>query len=165
MQERCLQAKAVGEGRCPSCREPGRPVSRTTVGALARLEVEARDLAVRAYRFCETPTCPLVYFAPEGVRIERDHVRVAVHQKDDGRDVPLCYCFGYTRARLAREREAAVAFVSAEVKARRCACDVKNPSGRCCLGDLRRFLRHGGREGRAGMVEPAPRRSPTPPRR
>ena len=97
-------------------------------------------MAAKHYRFCETPRCPVVYFAPEGVRIERDEVRVAIHQKDNGWDVPLCYCFGYTRARLVEERETALAFVSAEVKARRCACDVKNPSGRCCLRDLRRFL-------------------------
>jgi hypothetical protein len=82
-----------------------------------------------------------VYYSADGSRIERDEVRVPAHQKDEASDVPLCYCFGITRARLAREREAAVAFVRAEVKARRCACDVKNPSGRCCLGDLRRFLR------------------------
>ena len=116
-------------------------MSRATVGALARLEVAAPRLAAKHYRFCETRTCPVVYFGAEGVVIERDSVRVAVHQKDDGPDVPLCYCFGYTRARVAQERDAAVVFVNAEVKARRCACDVKNPTGRCCLGDLRRFLR------------------------
>lgn len=55
---------------------------------------------------------------------------------------PRYHCFGYTRARLTREGDAGVAFVSAEVNARRCACDLKNPSGRCCLGDLRQFLRH-----------------------
>lgn len=98
-------------------------------------------MAAKHYRFCETHTCPVVYFSAEGAVIERDGVRVAVHHKDDGPAVPLCYCFGYTRARLVEEREAAVRFVSAEVKARRCACDVKNPSGHCCLADLRRFLR------------------------
>src|SRR6266852_1945418 len=98
-------------------------------------------LATKHYRFCETPTCSVVYFAPEGVRLERDDVCVAVPQKDNGPGVPLCYCFGYTRARLVGEGEGAIAFVGGEVKARRCACDVKNPSGRCCLGDLRRFLR------------------------
>jgi Zinc binding domain len=137
----CAPNATEGAASCPTCGRPGRSVSRATVGALARLEVEAQNLAARAYRFCDTPTCPVVYFAPEGVRIERDEVRVAVQQKDDGADVPLCYCFGYTRARLTRERDAAVAFISAEITARRCACDVKNPSGRCCLGDLRRFLR------------------------
>jgi hypothetical protein len=111
------------------------------VGALARLEVHAARLAAKDYHFCETPTCPVVYYSPIGVRLDRGAVRAAVHQKDDGPDVPLCYCFGYTRSRLAREGDAAVAFVNAEVKAHRCACDVKNPSGRCCLGDLRRFLR------------------------
>lgn len=125
---------------CPSCGRPGRPVSRATVGALARLVVEAPRLAGSHYRFCETPSCAVVYFAPEHSRIERHEVRVAVHQKDAGPEVPLCYCFGYTRARVAREGREAITSVSQEVRARRCACDVRNPSGRCCLGDLRRFL-------------------------
>ena len=137
----CEVDGAPARAGCPSCGQQGRRVERATVGALARLEVEAPRLAAKHSRFCETRTCPVVYFSAQGVVIERDEVRVAVHQKDDGPDVPLCYCFDYTRARLAREREGALAFVSAEVKARRCACDVKNPSGRCCLGDLRRFLR------------------------
>ncbi len=140
MEMCCEVDGAAGRAGCPSCGQQGRPVSRATVGALARLEVEPPRLAAKHYRFCETPTCPVVYFAPEGVRIERDDVRVAVHQKDNGPGVPLCYCFGYTRARLVGEGNGAFAFVGAEVKARRCACDVKNPSGRCCLGDLRRFL-------------------------
>ena len=141
MEVCCEVDGAAGREGCPSCGRQGRPVSRATVGALARLEVEASRLAAKHYQFCKTPTCPVVYFAPESVRIERDDVRVGVHQKDNGPGVPLCYCFGYTRARLVGEGKGAVAFVGAEVKARRCACDVKNPSGRCCLGDLRRFLR------------------------
>ena len=141
METCCEVDGAVTRADCPSCGRQGRPVSRATVGALARLGVEARRLAAKQYRFCETGTCPVVFFSAEGAVIERDGVRVAVYQKDDGPDVPLCYCFGYTRARLVQERDAAVAFVSTEVKELRCACDVKNPSGRCCLGDLRRFVR------------------------
>ena len=141
MTECCASNATDSEATCPACRRPGRSVSRATVGALARLEVEARDLAARAYRFCETPICSVVYYSVDGSRIEREAVRVPVHQKDEASDVPLCYCFGITRARLARERDAVVAFVNGEVKTGRCACDVKNPSGRCCLGDLRRFLR------------------------
>ncbi len=151
-----MRAPAAGEGRCPGCREIGRPVPRATVGALARLEVDAARLSAKDYRFCETRACPVVYFSASGAHIDRGDLRVAVHQKDDGPQVPLCYCFAVTRARLAREGGAAVAFVTAEVKACRCACDVKNPSGRCCLGDLRRFVR----PSPAGKPRPCP--SPAP---
>jgi hypothetical protein len=142
MQSCCTPGAAIVPAICPSCGRAGRAVSRVTVGALARLEVDAVLLATKDYRFCETPVCPVVYYSPAGVRLDRTDVRAAVHQKGDGPEVPLCYCFGYTRARLTREGDAGVAFVSAEVNARRCACDLKNPSGRCCLGDLRQFLRH-----------------------
>ncbi len=137
----CCEADRAAKLICPSCHREGHPVSRATVSALVRSEVDAARLAACDFRFCQTPTCSVVYYSGNHSRIERDEVRVAVHQKDEASDVPLCYCFGVSKARLVREREAVVAFVNAEVKAGRCACDVKNPSGRCCLGDLRRFLR------------------------
>ncbi len=33
--------------------------------------------------------------------------------------------------------------ITAEVKAGNCACEVKNPSGKCCLGDVTRAVRNG----------------------
>lgn len=136
-----VDTRSRAAATCPACARPGRAVAPKTVAALVRAGVEPVRLTDPGYRFCETSGCPVVYYSPGGVRIERDALRVPVHQKDGGGDVPLCYCFGYTRERLAREGESAVAFVSGEVKAGRCACEVENPSGRCCLGDLRRFLR------------------------
>ncbi len=29
--------------------------------------------------------------------------------------------------------------IAREIKAGHCACEVKNPSGRCCLGDVRAY--------------------------
>lgn len=141
--ESCCKAEgpAPAPAACPECHQPGRPVARATVGALARSEVDAARLSGRDYRFCASPDCPVVYFSPDREPLRRHDLRAPVHQKDLGPDVPLCYCFGYTRARLAREGDAALAFVTAQVRAKRCACDIKNPSGRCCLADLRRFLR------------------------
>ena len=59
---------------------------------------------------------------------------------------PLCYCFGHTRRSIADQitatgRSSAFAAVTHKVKAGHCACEVKNPSGRCCLGDVRSYER------------------------
>ncbi len=59
-------------------------------------------------------------------------------------DVPLCYCFDLTRRSVADEiagtgQSSAVAAITELIKAGQCACDVKNPSGQCCLGDVRRY--------------------------
>jgi hypothetical protein len=110
---------------------------------MATLEVPAAILAHPTFRFCKTPTCAVVYYAEAAV-VERTMVRVRVHVKDAGLDVPLCYCFGHTHRAIAEEiaatgRSGASAAITQEIKAGRCACEVKNPSGRCCLGDVSAF--------------------------
>lgn len=59
--------------------------------------------------------------------------------------MPLCYRLGFTRADVRAEVATTGAStipdrITAEVKAGRCACEVKNPSGRCCLGDVRKAV-------------------------
>lgn len=59
---------------------------------------------------------------------------------DPGRRL-VCYCFDESeesiRAELREQgRSGAVERVRAHIAARRCACDVKNPRGVCCLGEL-----------------------------
>jgi hypothetical protein len=53
----------------------------------------------------------------------------------------MCYCFGETEATIREElfttgQSAAVERVKAHIELNRCACDVRNPRGVCCLGDL-----------------------------
>jgi len=58
-----------------------------------------------------------------------------------GEPRPLCYCFDLSeadvRARAAAGSEAASAVVERRMKDPGCACATENPSGRCCLADLR----------------------------
>jgi hypothetical protein len=53
----------------------------------------------------------------------------------------VCYCFGENEAAMARElaetgRCDAPLRVREHVAAGRCACEVRNPRGACCLGDV-----------------------------
>jgi hypothetical protein len=55
----------------------------------------------------------------------------------------MCYCFGFTRQDIWDEirssgKSTVAKRITAEVEAGRCACEVKNPSGKCCLGDVTR---------------------------
>ncbi|MCK5920792.1 MAG: hypothetical protein KAG66_07615, partial [Methylococcales bacterium] len=47
----------------------------------------------------------------------------------------LCYCYGVT-CQQALNNPDAKAFVLAQTKLKNCACDTRNPSGRCCLKDF-----------------------------
>jgi restriction endonuclease Mrr len=59
--------------------------------------------------------------------------------------IPLCFCFGHT-AESAREeivttgRSTVAERITTEVQAGNCSCEVKNPSGKCCLGDVKRAI-------------------------
>jgi hypothetical protein len=55
--------------------------------------------------------------------------------------VLVCYCFQYTAAsvRLAQAegQHSIVDDISAGIQAGQCACDLRNPQGSCCLGNVR----------------------------
>ena len=93
------------------------------------------------HRFCAEPTCAVVYVDEHGQTYGTDDLRVAVWQKEPFGSREICYCFGESeatvRAELEREgRTAAVERVRGHIAAKRCACDIRNPRGSCCLGDL-----------------------------
>jgi hypothetical protein len=98
------------------------------------------------YYFCAARDCDVVYFAfdSQAPVFRRGDLLIRVGAKEESEPIPVCYCFGFTRKDIENEIEetggSAVADrISAEVKAGRCACEMKNPSGKCCLGDVTRI--------------------------
>jgi hypothetical protein len=100
------------------------------------------------YYFCEAADCDVVYFAfdAQAPMFLRTDLLVRVGSKETADPLPVCYCFGYTRKDIQKEitetgHSTVANRISAEVKAGNCACEVKNPSGRCCLGDVTRIAK------------------------
>jgi hypothetical protein len=125
--------------RCASCGQPGRTIEPITVKALLRPEALAR-LSEPAHRFCPTPSCPVVYFG-EGEVFRREDVAAPVFEKEPAGDRTVCHCFALREADLRREieqtgRSTAARRIADHVRAGRCACEIKNPRGSCCLGDI-----------------------------
>lgn len=127
-------------GFCLSCHQWGKPVAHVTVEAL--IKPEFRDTVNgRAYAFCETPTCPVVYYTADGCHVLKPQLRVRVGLKETDDPIPVCYCFNVTEGMIHEEvvrtgRSTASTRIRAEVKAGNCRCEVENPSGRCCLGEV-----------------------------
>ena len=129
-----------GAGRCPGSESPGSAVDRQTVKALLT-ETALRRLTSGDYRFCPDAACDVVYFAADGMRFTTADVRVPVWHKLPFGSRPVCYCFGESEASIRSEieadgRSAAVERVRAHIDAGRCACELRNPRGACCLGDV-----------------------------
>jgi hypothetical protein len=130
---------------CPVTGRRSKQVDLLTVRSLVRqLQLGTPPTA---YYFCDDPACDVVYFpsnphAPIFRRADLS-VRVGVKEKDD--PIPVCYCFGYTRQDIWDEirktgKSKVAKQITAEVKAGNCACEVKNPSGKCCLGGVTRAV-------------------------
>nr|MBA2514392.1 hypothetical protein [Solirubrobacterales bacterium] len=83
----------------------------------------------------------IVYFAERGQSYSTSEVRAAVWQKEPEGARTVCYCFGENEAEIRAEVIAtgtslAVERVRQHIQAGRCACEVRNPRGVCCLGDV-----------------------------
>lgn len=124
---------------CPSCATAGRPVKATTLRSLVD---PGRQLDLETdFRFCPAHACPVVYFDVTGTTVMEADLRVPVWQKREDVTVPVCYCFGWTEERIRSEIEetgksTAVSSISAQVKAGACTCEISNPQGSCCLGNV-----------------------------
>ncbi len=97
------------------------------------------------YYFCESSDCVVVYFAldAEAPRFRLEDLVVRVGAKETADPIPICYCFGFSRQDIWDEirstgKSTVAERITAEVESGRCACEVKNPSGKCCLGDVTR---------------------------
>ena len=88
----------------------------------------------------------MVYFAGSE-RFTTDEVRVPVYQKHpESQNVPVCYCFGHTPSSIRAEwlaigMSTVVADVTAGIQAGQCACEIRNPQGACCLGNVRKVVK------------------------
>lgn len=143
----CCSAKsscdAPAAAACPVNGARSKQVDMLTVKSLARQLT--LGMPNTQYYFCEAQDCDVVYFALDSQApiFRRADLLVRVGVKETADPIPVCYCFGFTRTDIEHEivktgRSTVADRITAEVRAGRCACEVKNPSGKCCLGDVTR---------------------------
>ncbi|MCH1638844.1 copper chaperone Copz family protein [Paenibacillus phoenicis] len=129
--------------QCPVCHQKGKGIQLITLKAMLQpiaLEIIHPECD---YFFCINSSCEVIYFC-ELQTFERDMLKVSVYQKDDSMAVPVCYCFGWTRERIVqavKENQQPIDRIREQVQANRCGCEVNNPQGSCCLGNVTTFIR------------------------
>ncbi|CAG0984367.1 hypothetical protein ANRL4_02075 [Anaerolineae bacterium] len=139
-----IQRPARVANTCPACGRTGKAVQGQTVKAL--ISVSLQDVRAVEYQFCRTQACPVVYFSSDGTQtFTTEQVRERVYQKEpDVDDVFVCYCFRHTvgemRALESTGRTALIENIDAGIQAGQCACDLRNPQGSCCLGNVRALI-------------------------
>lgn len=131
---------------CPMNQKVGQPVDTLTLKAL--LAVPLTQLSAAEYRFCKAADCPAVYYSADGQQLfgEAD-LRERVYQKHHADDTVLvCYCFRHTLGSIRVEliqtgASTVIDNITAGIQANQCACDIRNPQGDCCLGNVRQIVR------------------------
>lgn len=130
---------------CPECGKAGKSVQGQTIKSL--LSISLRQVQDAQYLFCRTRTCPIVYFSADGEQtFTVQEVRERVYQKEpEAADGFICYCFRHTvgelQAASLEARATIVDSINAGINAGQCACDLRNPQGSCCLGNVNRRIK------------------------
>lgn len=122
---------------CPTNHQPGQRVDPQTLKALLARSLTA--LTATEYLFCRAPDCPTVYYSADGAQCftEMD-LRERVFQKHRAEtDMLVCYCFGFTIGDVEAQPGTILKLIHAGIRAGQCACDIRNPQGECCLGNVR----------------------------
>jgi hypothetical protein len=127
---------------CPTNQQIGKPVDLLALKALLALPLT--QLPSAEYYFCQAADCPTVYYSADGIfTFDEADLRERVFQKhpnDD--DVLVCYCFRHSIGSIRKELEetstsTVITAITAGIQAGQCACDIRNPQGSCCLGNVR----------------------------
>lgn len=150
LPSRTVRKKSQVDKVCPECKQQGKAVRGQTVKAL--LSASLRSVEDTDYYFCRTEACPVVYYSVDGKStFLATQVRERVYQKTpDADDVLVCYCFKHTvgeiRSATPEGRAAILDDIDVGVQDEQCACDLRNPQGSCCLGNVRALIRRMDRE-------------------
>jgi hypothetical protein len=130
---------------CPSCGEKGKKVHLITLKSLLKAVALKTIEPENSYAFCPKTECTVVYFSGDHSLIFTENdLKVPVYQKNPSMSVPVCYCFDWTRERLVQTvgtDQKPIDEIQHHIQAGRCGCEVNNPQGACCLGNVSAFLR------------------------
>ena len=129
---------------CPLCHEEGKAVLAKTINALVKQEYKNRLNSMEGFSICKTSTCRAIYYRGNEVVTQED-MSVSVGFKDDAKIKNHCYCFGWTEERIIEDikehgKSTAIEDIKAKMDSVGCSCEVKNPTGKCCMADVKKVV-------------------------
>lgn len=98
------------------------------------------------WQHCATPDCRVVFYLNDET-VTTEEVKARVAHKALDKPGPVCFCFAHTAADIADDLRAnrGISTIKAEVKSAvsggLCACEVLNPSTKCCLADIHQAIK------------------------
>lgn len=137
--------KSTGD-TCPSCGQKGKEVGRSTLRKLVKPEIEIPNDQTPVF-YCPNSEDSLMYFWEDGsLCIDKNDLNVRVGFKELEAPRLACYCFNHTREEIEEEYEELgeskiETSIREKVAKGVCQCHLTNPTGRCCLPDIRGIIK------------------------
>ena len=136
----CCSVQPKGKSPCPRCHIEAKGVLVNTLVSLLQEKTKESLFSLEGYHFCKTPSCSVVYFKDESILTQED-IKVTVGCKEGASPATVCYCFNWTKEKIQaqlKERGNCTALedIKEKMKNLGCSCEILNPSGGCCLGDV-----------------------------
>jgi len=134
----CDVKEKKGRTVCPACSQNCFPVSRQTM--LHQVQFPDNQGIVEGnYAFCSNCDCDTGYFS-ETNTIPKASLRAF----QNNQHAMLCHCFDvsesdYRTALADGNAKVIKGFVVQQTKEKICACESRNPSGRCCLSSFKQM--------------------------
>ncbi|RUM75026.1 MAG: hypothetical protein DSZ10_00605 [Sulfurovum sp.] len=141
----CCTPQPKGKETCPRCGASAKMVLGKTLSHLLTDRVKAKLASLKGFHYCKTPSCAVVYFRGEEI-LTQDALTVSVGLKEGVSPATVCYCFGWTKEKIAEElkstgKTTALEDIKAKMEDPGCSCEILNPSGACCLGDVSKAIK------------------------
>lgn len=134
------------EIKCPTCEQEGKHVELLTIRAMTRRDFPHYGELTRGF-LCLNPDDSTVYYFPNlDFSVNQDDVVTDIGFKTNSKTKTICYCFRHTKEDIIDDylengRSNIEIDVRQKVKDKLCTCEVSNPKGKCCLGDIRTVIK------------------------
>ena len=134
-----------GKDICPVCKNKAKEVSAITVKFLVKDEYLKELSSVKDFFYCQTSDCEVIYFKLNEI-IKQEHLIKEVGLKEWANPKTVCYCFNWTKEKISDEvnklgKTNAIGDISEKMNSIGCDCEHKNPSGKCCLKDVKKIIK------------------------
>ena len=144
-QNNCCSPQPKGKVECPICHEKAKGVLAKTLEHLLTKNAKTKLSCFDGFHYCKTPTCKVVYFRGDEI-LTQDDVSVVVGLKEGASPATVCYCFEWSKEKIKAELKAtgkttALEDIKTKMEDPGCSCEILNPSGGCCLGDVGKAIK------------------------
>jgi len=141
----CCSPKPKGKALCPECGKTAKSVLVKTLEYLLQPKSIEKLNSLEDFYYCKTPSCEVVYFREDEILTQSD-ISVIVGLKEGASPATVCYCFAWTKEKIQAELEEsgktmALDDIKAKMENPGCSCEILNPSGGCCLGDVGKAIK------------------------